>query len=287
MTAYTESSAQTSYSSASTSTLTAYFDERDDAAEAVKRLVEAGVDSANVRLVEGDTTRSSVAVQEDKGFWESLEDFFFPDDDRAAYSEGLRRGGFLVTVTGLDASLYETALDILDDEGSVDLDERVAGWKAEGWNAESYSRTSAVSNDLGATGSARSGVANEEVIPVVEEELRVGKRDVNAGRVRVRAYTVSTPVNERVTLRDESVSIERRAVDRPVDATEAAFADRTIEAEEHHEEAVVSKDARVVEEIAIRKTEDERVETISDSVRKTEVEIEDERVGGDKRPLGQ
>ncbi|WP_143151077.1 YsnF/AvaK domain-containing protein, partial [Agrobacterium pusense] len=117
----------------------------------------------------------------------------------------------------------------------------------------------------------------EEVIPVVEEKLRVGKRDLNHGRVRVRSYVVENPVSEQVSLRDENVSIERRTVDRPVTETENAFVDRTIEAEEHHEEAIVSKDARVVEEIALRKTAEQREETISDSVRRTEVEVEDER----------
>jgi uncharacterized protein (TIGR02271 family) len=256
-----------------------FFENREDAAAAVQRLVEAGVDSANVRLVEGNDTSTGATLSDDgKGFWASLEDFFFPDEDRATYSEGLRRGGFLVTVTGLTSSLYDAALDILDDEGSIDLDERTTTWKSEGWTPETYSPAM---SDVSASDTHSLGSTHGEgdVIPVVEEELRVGKRDVNAGRVKVRAYTIATPVNEQVTLRDETVSIERRAVDRPLDGTEAAFQDRTIEAEEHHEEAVVSKDARVVEEIAIRKTAEQREETISDSVRKTEVEIEDDRVG--------
>ena len=72
----------------------------------------------------------------------------------------------------------------------------------------------------------------EEVIPVAEEELRVGKRDVNNGRVKVRSYVVETPVRESVSLRDENVEVTRRAVDRPVSGTEDAFVDRTIEAED-------------------------------------------------------
>lgn len=111
----------------------------------------------------------------------------------------------------------------------------------------------------------------------MEENLRVGKRDINAGSVKVRTYTMETPVNESVTLRDESVSIERRSVDRPLTDADRAFEERTISAEEHHEEAVVSKEARVVEEIGIRKTESERTESINDTVRHTEVEVEDDR----------
>jgi uncharacterized protein (TIGR02271 family) len=76
-------------------------------------------------------------------------------------------------------------------------------------------------------------------VPVYEEQLRVGKRDVSHGRVRIRSYVVETPVNEQVRLRSESVQIERKPVDRPVAAGDALFQDRVIEAEERAEEAVV------------------------------------------------
>lgn len=69
--------------------------------------------------------------------------------------------------------------------------------------------------------------------------------------------------------------IERRPVDRPAD--EDAFRERSIEAEERREEAVVPKEARVVEEVGLRREGDTRTETVSDTIRKTEVEIEDER----------
>ena len=118
-----------------------------------------------------------------------------------------------------------------------------------------------------------------EPVPVVEEQLRVGKRETGHGRVRVRSYVVETPVNEQVQLTEERVSIERRPVDRPVTGADA-FQERSIEAETRGEEAVVSKEARVVEEIGLRKEAETRTETISDTVRHTEVEIEDDTTGG-------
>jgi uncharacterized protein (TIGR02271 family) len=116
--------------------------------------------------------------------------------------------------------------------------------------------------------------SGEESVPVVEEELRVGKRDRSHGRVRVRSYVREQPVSEDVTLSEERVNVERRPVDRPLGAGEDAFRERSIEAEEHSEEAVVSKDARVVEEVAINKEHDTHTETVSDTVRKTDVEVE-------------
>ena len=130
--------------SRSSNTLTAFYEDRDAAEGAVERLVGAGIARDGIRLVEGNDTEADreVGISDDgKGFWEALRDFFFPSEDRAAYSEGLRRGGYLVTVTGVSADLADTALDILDDEGSVDIDERAASWRSEGWSAERGLRT--------------------------------------------------------------------------------------------------------------------------------------------------
>ena len=83
-------------------------------------------------------------------------------------------------------------------------------------------------------------------------------------------------------LRDAWAEVERRSsvVDRVVAAGGAAFQERTIEATERGEEAVVSKEARVVEEIGIRKDVDTRTETVRDTVRQQEVEVEDDRTAG-------
>ena len=118
----------------------------------------------------------------------------------------------------------------------------------------------------------------EETIPLVEEQLRISKRDTAHGRVRVRSYVVETPVQEQVTLHQEHVQIERRPVDRPVEAgAESMFQERTIEATETAEEAVVVKEARTREEVVIRKTADDETRTINDTVRRTEVEVDDDR----------
>lgn len=131
----------------------------------------------------------------------------------------------------------------------------------------------------GATTPARAG--ESEAIPIVEERLRVGKRQVEHGRVRVRSYVVETPVQEQVTLREERVEIEREPVDRPLSAAENAdFRERTIEATESAEEPVVSKETRVREEVRLRKEAQERTETVSDTVRRTEVEVDDQRKPG-------
>jgi len=143
----------------------------------------------------------------------------------------------------------------------------------------------------GTTGSLGSSVAgtrasDDETLEVVEENIKVGKRETGGGRVRVRTYVTERPVEEDVNLRSEHVTIERRPVDREVAPGIGAFQDRTIEAVERGEEAVVSKTARVKEEIALHKDVETRTETIRDTVRSTEVEVDDDRsVTGNVDPL--
>lgn len=265
--------------------VSALFDTNADAQNAVSRLEALGISRTQIRTVEGaaQSTEQRTSSSEDKGFWDSLGDFFFPDEDRYTYAEGLSRGGVLVTVTGLTAAHYDQVLDILDDEGTVDLAEREESWRSEGWGGYEVSphatEARTVGSSVGNDGSyADTSVqADDESIPIVEERLRVGKRDTSHGRVRVRAYTVEEPVSETVNLREDRVELERRPVDRAVTDADTAFQDRTVEAEEYVEEAVVSKEARVVEEVSLRKTSDTRQETVTDSVRHTEVEIDDER----------
>lgn len=266
-----------------TRTITAFFDDRADAMDAAERLEQAGIARSAIRILpEHDYSRTSADAydinRDEKGFWESLGDLFFPSQDRYTYAEAMNRGTVMVTAT-VDDGMTEVAEDILDDHGTVDIGERESAWRSEGWSGwEGYSGAGASS---GATDRFTS--ANDsEVIPLAEEELQVGKRDVNRGKVKVRTYVVETPVAEDVSLREESVHVDRRPADRALRAGEAGdlFQERTIEVEERGEEAVVNKTARVREEVAIGKTVEERTETVRDKVRRTEVEVEDDRTGG-------
>jgi uncharacterized protein (TIGR02271 family) len=121
----------------------------------------------------------------------------------------------------------------------------------------------------------RPAAVNQVTVPVVEEELEVGKRQVNRGGVRIHSHIVEEPVEERVSLREERVTVERRPVYR--DATEADLADfkeGTIEIHETIEEPVISKRRRVVEEIVIGREARERTTTISETIRRTQVDVE-------------
>ena len=145
-------------------------------------------------------------------------------------------------------------------------------------------RTTALDTTSG-MGAARAAVGSADTIKVMEERLRVGKREVARGAVRVRSYVVERPVEEQVTLHSERVTLERHPVNRAANEADVnAFRERTVEVRATGEEAVVAKEARVVEEIGIRKEGSDRVETVRDTVRHTEVEVEDTTTGQVTRP---
>jgi uncharacterized protein (TIGR02271 family) len=275
------------------STITAMFDSRSDAEAAKARLESANVDAEHVHIHDKTSSghrEQGYSTHEDRGVWDSIKNAFLPDEDRHTYEEGLRRGGVLLTAD-VDDDRVDEAVRVLEGAGSIDIDDRSSQWRSSGWD---YSAPAAGAAH-GAFGSnapaigggddrAMGGVGStdhvgsserEEVIPVVEEQLVVGKRDVNRGGVRVRSYVTETPVHEQIRLRNERVNVERRTVDLPLSAADGdAFRERSIDMTATGEEAVVGKNARVVEEVVVSKTAEEHVENIDGTVRKTDVEVD-------------
>jgi uncharacterized protein (TIGR02271 family) len=257
------------------STITAMFDTRADAEAAKERLKAANVDAAHVHVHDQTSAGyndQSYSTHQDRGMWGSVKNAFLPDEDRHTYEEGVRRGGAVLTAD-VDDDNVDRAVKALEEAGSIDVDDRASQWRSSGWDYPGAAATGGASA-LGALGNNATSGSQEEVIPIVEEQLVVGKRDVSRGGVRVRSYVTETPVHEQVRLRDEQVNVERRPVDRALSSTDDAFRERTIDMTATGEEAVVGKSARVVEEVVVSKTAGEHVEQIDDTVRRTDVEID-------------
>ena len=116
---------------------------------------------------------------------------------------------------------------------------------------------------------------DEIVIPIIEEQLRVGKRTIESGAARVSTKITEQPVTETVNLREENVTVERRPVDRAVENAPAAFKEGTIEITEMAEVPVVAKEARVVEEVVVGKNVTEHEETVKETIKRTEVDVDE------------
>lgn len=133
--------------------------------------------------------------------------------------------------------------------------------------------TTTARTDLGERAGIDTG--REQVIPVVKEELNVGKR-ASERRYRIRTYVIETPVEREVVLRDERVIVEHRPVTGEARLGAEVPQEREFEVVERHEEPVVEKRARNVEEVVVRRDVDERTEKVRDTVRESRVDVENE-----------
>jgi uncharacterized protein (TIGR02271 family) len=229
-------------------TVIGLFDDPRQAQHIVQALVDDGFRREDIRTL---TSQEEASVG-------TLGAYDVPDPEAQEYADAVRRGGVLVLVDAADERA-DRAVAIMERAPAVDRETRT-GVDA----ARERGRSS-----------TREVEAGDVHIPVVEEELQVGTRQVQRGGVRLYTRVTERPVEETVRLRDEEVHVERRPVDRP--ATEADFAaarEGAVEVTETDEEAVARKQARVVEEVVIDKDVQERTETVRDTVRRTEVEVE-------------
>lgn len=272
--------------------IVAVFESQQAAETARSGLLELGLQPDHISIVDQRSSQHSVQTPAARGtFWAHLKEMFMLDEDRSTLEEGIRRGGYVVVATVDDARADE-AISRLESAGAIDLNEREDQWRAAGWTGAGHTPDRQRQSDLAdttvdttapaAAPTRTTSDAEQERIPVIEERLRVGKREVNRGTVRVRSYIVEEPVHEDVRLREERVNIERRPVNEPIRpvATGAPgdlLQERTIEVTETAEQAIVGKEARVTEEVVVTKTAGERVERVDDTLRHTRVEVEDDR----------
>jgi uncharacterized protein (TIGR02271 family) len=271
-------------------TLVALYETVTAAEQVAQELVADGFARSDIHLALDHTTRSAVhnatgaqdAAYEGANLVETLADVGVPYDEAYAYAEGVRRGGALVVVESSD-DRAERGMAILQRLHPVDIHERTTQWQQEGWTgAAAHARTAtttatATPGTQGRQRTPQRGKDDTEVrIPVVEEDISVGKREVERGYVRIYSRVTEHPVEETVRLREERVTVERRPVDRPAtDADVAAAAEQqVIEMTETAEEPVVSKRARVVEEVVVHKEVDEHTETVRGTERHTDVDVQ-------------
>jgi uncharacterized protein (TIGR02271 family) len=264
-------------------TIVAVFDSNTRADAAVRALESAGVPSAAIERHNTQSKPANEARPEPRGTGSPMTGFLFWDmmmgaqsshEDRSRFERSVERGETVIAVT-VSTRDAETVTAILEEHSPVELDDRTE--ENQTADTERVSRTETTSGRASRgveTEARRERNEREEVIPLAEEELRVGKRTVNSGRSRVRRYVVETPVEQDVSLKDERVVLERRRpeTDQP---TDDAFSDKTIEVTETSEIPVTEKVARLKEEIVVRKQQTERTETVRDTVRRDQIAVEE------------
>ena len=287
-------------------TVIGIFDNSNEAQTAVQQLTGMGISRDRIDIADRSTSNSTTSDRYDNdndddsisGFFRSL---FSSDDDSRKYSTVARRG-CVVTVHAQTDEEARRAAELLDDYGAVDVDEQASRYGygqtgttgTMGTTGSSFASGAGIAGMPGTTGTGindttrtnldtdydrnnldRDRLDTDRSIPIIEENLQVGKREVETGGVRLRSRIIERPVEEHLRLREEHVNVERNPVNRPASEADLnTFREGTIELTERAEVPVVNKEARVVEEVSLNKNVEEREEVVRDTVRKTEVDVE-------------
>jgi len=284
-------------------TMVAAYRSRAEAEQVRDELRDLGIAEGDLRLsAEGGDGANPLAPQREEGFFDWLFGSDVPETDRSWYGSALRDGRTAVSVrapAGIDEARILQVMEA-HDPIEIEGDAEYAGEHGEvappvgaaGDFAASQSGTAAATEArLEAGGTRPVGVeqsraadtsgdaSGDEVIPVVKEELAVGKRAYET-RHRIRTYVVERPAEADVTLHDERVVIERRPVADERTAAPGEIGEREFEVVERHEEPVVGKEARKVEELVVHKEARDRTERVRDKVRETRVEVDKAAAGG-------
>lgn len=234
-----------------------------------KVLLEQGYESGDVSVM--DQSKESYSGNyngepEHESLGERVKHFFgvFGEGEHSGhegYTGSVERGGAIVSVRANDDDAADVA-DLLHEYGASEVEDR-------------YATASSTGSAAGTDYADTRVEAGEQVIPIVQEELEVGKRQVNRGGVRVYSHVVETPVTENISLHDEKILVERRPVNRAANENDFSAGSNVVELTATGEEAVVGKRSRVVEEVTVGKVGTDRTEQINDTVRHTEVDVEE------------
>lgn len=269
------------------STVVAVFRNSSDAQAAAAELKANGFTDSDIYIsTYGETSTASGAGTGGaeitshreggiKGWFKSLFEEDDQQSDRSYYEGAVNSGNVLLSVD-VDDNNIDDALDVLDKHNPVDLNRDTAtATSAEATSAAAAGASRTTTSGTRGKTSKNASADLPKSIPVVQEDVKVGKRSVLRGGVRVYSRLVEQPVEQNVRLQEEHVRVERQPVNRPVEADELkAGREEVIEVQEFAEEPVISKQARVVEEVRISKDATERTETVRDKVRHTEVNVE-------------
>jgi stress response protein YsnF len=246
-------------------TVVAIFNSADEAQDAADQLSAKGFSRDHIDVFSG---RNSTVEEDDgeSGISRFFKNLFGSDDDKRERYANVAKRGYVVTVYADSEEEAEQAAELLDNYGAIDVDENYDRTIAD--RDEDDERKTDDIDDI--------DVNKNKTIPVIEEDIRVGKREVPTGGVRIRSRIVEKPVEENLRLREEHIHVERKKVDRPATDEELRnFKTGTTEYTEHAEIPDVQKRSRVVEEVKLAKDVEHRDETVHDSVRKTQVDVED------------
>jgi stress response protein YsnF len=256
------------------------YDTAEHAEAARRNLEAAGFAPSEISMINSKTLSVAGDKLREPGLWHRLFGRDIQQYEAALYGRSVEAGGTVLTVRVPETDVSR-ATAILNAHQSVDVLKRaeqqglIKSATTTKPTVASAPVTYAEAPPLTRAASGSSiALGNEEIIALAEEHLSVGKRVIQEGTTRIRRFVTEMPVEEQVTLHEEHARVVRRAIADPGYLRNLDWTDKTIEITETTEEPVISKSARVAEEVVIQREGSDHVKTVRDKVRRQEVEVE-------------
>ena len=283
-------------------TVIGLFDHADEAKRAYTALVADGYAKADLDILTNDD-KNDVPKLDKMRSW-------VPQPDLDIYLTGVHEGGTIITANVGDSAV-ERAASILGSFHMVNIADRagtlakkatplatVGAAAASAVGTAASAAQTATARAVGTAGSVASvavapkqipvppktppkevaltdAARNDNVLEVIEEDLVVGKEKVERGRMRIYNVVTEREVAQSVTLKDETVRVQRRPISRAVEIDHDLFKPRSFEMVEMDEIAQVKKTARVVEEVTLGKEVTDKIQTIKETLRRQDAQVEE------------
>jgi stress response protein YsnF len=253
------------------------YDTAQHAEDARHSLEAAGFPPRDISMVTKKTLALAGQALLEPGLWHRLFDRDIEQHEATVYGRAVESGGVVLTVR-VPESEVARAMGILNAHNVVDVHER----------AVQHGLTSATTSPKAAAATQErpqtvaAGVGRDEVLHLAEEQINVGKKLIQEGTTRIRRFVIEKPVEAQVTLHEEHAKVVRRVVTDPEFVKDIDWTDKTVEVTETAEEAVISKNAHITEEVFIGMEGTDHVETVRDKVRRQQIEVE--RIPGSDLP---
>ena len=238
------------------------YDSVDKAKNAMKVLQNAGYDVSDMSII--DRTALKSHETDHVGLWRRLFGENVWDHEAAVYGNTIDKGGAVLAARVPDDQVARV-MSLLDVHQPLDVYAAAA---------KIGEKVPVEAKALVTPPIAKTEAKDPETLRLAEEQLNVGKRLFETGTTRIRRFVTERPVEEQVSLHEEHAEVVRKAISEPSYVADIDWSDKAYEVTETAEQAVVSKSARVVEEVTLRKSGSDRVETVKDTVRRQQVEVE-------------
>lgn len=262
------------------------FDSAQQAEAAKRNLVKAGFSDRDISLISGERLQQEGHSVRHPSLWQRLFGHTVDQDQADVYTRAMDKGGVVLTLRTEEEKLAR-AMTILHSHDSVEVPSRMQssvenGTRAPGIDPTAGKQFAGEINDRQAKPRRTSLTGDEseaDILRLAEEQVEVGKRLVSEGSTRVRRYTVTDTVSEDISLHEQHADIFRRSVNEPALAGDVDWSEKTVEVAETHEQPVINKTTHVKEEVVVRTEGSDRTETVNDTVRRQEVDIDPARSG--------